>query len=190
MSAPLRVVLDTNVVLSALVFGGGRPGAVRAAWQSGALRPLASAATVQELVRVLAYTKFRLSSAEQEELLADYLPDVQTVRIPNPPPAVPACRDPLDEPFIQLALAGKARVLVSGDRDLLDMADAFARAGGCPILSLEAFCQRQQIVVSGVAIGEAKRQDPNPGSTHVALAERPRALPARGRGVVFGVGLM
>lgn len=147
MSAPLRVVLDTNVVLSALVFGGGLPGAVRLAWQNGALRPLASVVTVQELVRVLAYPKFRLSAAEQEELLADYLPYVQTVRIPNPPPSVPACRDPLDEPFMQLALAGKARVLVSGDGDLLAVADAFAREGGCPILSLEAFCRRQNIVL-------------------------------------------
>ncbi len=146
MSAPLRVVLDTNVVLSALVFGGGLPGAVRLAWQSGTLRPLASAATVQELVRVLAYPKFRLSAVEQEELLADYLPYVQTVRIPNPPPAVPACRDPLDEPFMQLALAGKARVLVSGDRDLLALADVFAKTGGCPILSLEAFCRNQGLV--------------------------------------------
>jgi len=145
MSTPLRVVLDTNVVLSALVFGGGLPGAVRAAWQSGALRPLASAAAVQELVRVLAYPKFRLSAAEQEELLADYLPYVQTVRIPNPPPVVPACRDPQDEPFMQLALAGKARVLVSGDRDLLAVADAFVKLGGCPILSLEVFCRQQQI---------------------------------------------
>lgn len=147
MSAPLRVVLDTNVVLSALVFGGGLPGAVRAAWQSGALRPLASAATVQELVRVLAYPKFRLSAAEQEELLADYLPYVQTVRIPNPAPPVPACRDPLDEPFMQLALAGRARVLVSGDCDLLAVADAFAQAGGCTILGLESFCRRQHIGV-------------------------------------------
>jgi putative PIN family toxin of toxin-antitoxin system len=147
MSAPLRVVLDTNVVLSALVFGGGLPGAVRVAWQRGALRPLASATTIQELVRVLAYPKFRLSAAEQEELLADYLPYVETVRIPNPPPVVPACRDPLDEPFMQLALAGKARVLVSGDRDLLDVAGAFARAGGCPIQNLEAFCRCQRLAV-------------------------------------------
>lgn len=145
MTTPLRVVLDTNVVLSALVFGGGLPGAVRTAWLSGALRPLASAVTVRELVRVLAYPKFRLSAAEQEELLADYLPYVQTVHMPPPPPAVPPCRDPLDEPFMQLALAGRARVLVSGDRDLLAVADAFSRVSGCPILSLEAFCRRQRI---------------------------------------------
>jgi predicted nucleic acid-binding protein len=73
MSAAVRVVLDTNVVLSALVFRGGAAGQVRQAWQRGLVLPLASTATVQELVRVLAYPKFGLSQAEQDELLADYL---------------------------------------------------------------------------------------------------------------------
>jgi putative PIN family toxin of toxin-antitoxin system len=141
MSAPVRVVLDTNVVLSALVFGGGAAGRVRRAWQQGALLPLASNATGQELVRVLAYPKFRLSQPEQDELLADYLPYTQTVRIPHPPPQVPDCRDALDEPFMHLALAGKAQVLVSGDRDLLAIAAEFEQASGCPILTLDAFCK-------------------------------------------------
>lgn len=141
MSAPLRVVLDTNVVLSALVFGGTAAGQVRRAWQCGALLPLASTATVQELVRVLAYTKFRLSSAEQKELLADYLPYTGTVRIPQPAPLVPECRDVLDAPFMHLAVAGKAKALVSGDQDLLAIAAVFEQASGCPILTLEAFCK-------------------------------------------------
>ena len=142
MSAPLRVVLDTNVVLSALVFGGGIPAQVRQAWQRGLIVPLACTVTVQELVRVLAYPKFRLSASEQEELLADYLPFVQTVRIPEPPPQVPDCRDAMDMPFLHLAVVGKARVLVSGDRDLLAMAGVFERASGCPIQNLEAFIKR------------------------------------------------
>ena len=141
MSAPVRVVLDTNVVLSALVFGGGAAGRVRRAWQQGAFLPLASTATVQELVRVLAYPKFRLPQAEQEELLADYLPYTKTVRIPQPPPQVPECRDTQDEPFMHLAAAGKAHVLVSGDRDLLAIAAEFEHASGCPILTLDAFCK-------------------------------------------------
>jgi putative PIN family toxin of toxin-antitoxin system len=141
MSAPLRVVLDTNVVLSALVFGGAAAGRVRQAWQHGVLLPLASTATVQELVRVLAYPKFRLSSDEQKELLADYLPYTETVRIPQPLPQVPECRDVLDEPFMHLAVAGKAQVLVSGDRDLLAIAAEFERASGCPILTLDVFCK-------------------------------------------------
>lgn len=141
MSAPVRVVLDTNVVLSALVFGGGAAGRVRRAWQQGSLLPLASTATVQELVRVLAYPKFRLSQADQDELLADYLPYTETVRIPQPPPQVPACRDALDAPFMHLAVAGKAHVLVSGDKDLLAIDAEFERASGCPILTLDAFSQ-------------------------------------------------
>ena len=142
MSAVTRVVLDTNVVLSALVFGGGFARRARLAWQSGAIQPLASTATVQELARVLAYPKFHLSGPEQQELLADYLPHVLTVRIPQPPPPVPECRDAMDLPFMHLAMAGKAEVLVSGDRDLLAIAAEFERASGCPILSLEAFARR------------------------------------------------
>lgn len=141
MSQAMRVVLDTNVVLPALVFAGGTAGLVRQGWQRGAFVPLVSTATAQELVHVLAYPKFRLSAAEQDELLADYLPYAQTVRIPNPPPVVPACRDVLDTPFMQLALTGKAKVLVSGDRDLLAIAADFEKVSACPIMSLDAFCQ-------------------------------------------------
>ena len=139
MSAPLRVVLDTNVVLSSLVFGGGVAGQLRLGWQRGLYVPLASTATAQELVRVLAYPKFRFSKLEQGELLADYLPYTQTVRIPQPPSKVPECRDPLDVPFMHLAVAGKAQVLVSGDRDLLALADEFEKTCGCQILSLDTF---------------------------------------------------
>ena len=141
MSAAVRVVLDTNVVLSALVFRGGAAGQVRQAWQRGLVLPLASTATVQELVRVLTYPKFGLSQAEQVELLADYLPYAETVRIPQPPPTVPDCRDALDLPFMHLAVTGKAQVLVSGDRDLLAIAAEFDRASPCPIMPLDVFCQ-------------------------------------------------
>jgi len=139
VSKPLRVVLDTNVVLSALVFGVGPAGRLRLAWQQQAFVPLASSATVKELVQVLAYPKFRLSLPEQEELLADYLPYAELVRIPSPVPWVPDCRDPLDLPFMQLAVAGKAQVLVSGDRDLLVLAVEFERLCDCRIVHLDTF---------------------------------------------------
>lgn len=141
MSAAVRVVLDTNVVLSALVFRSGTAGRVRQAWQRGQVLPLVSKATVQELVRVLAYPKFRLSPTEQDELLADYLPHAEIVRIAQPPPMVPDCRDPLDLPFMHLAVAGKAQVLVSGDLDLLAIAAKFERASSCPIMALDIFCK-------------------------------------------------
>lgn len=138
MKAPPRVVLDTNVVLSALLFSGGPPAQVREAWPAGRIVPLASAATAQELVRVLAYPKFKLTAAEQQDLLADYLPWVRVVRIPEPPPQAPPCRDPFDLPFLHLAIAGKAQALVSGDKDLLALAGA---RGLCPVLGVEAFCR-------------------------------------------------
>jgi uncharacterized protein len=138
MKAASRVVLDTNVVLSALLFAGGPASQVRAAWMAGRFVPLASTATVQELVRVLAYPKFKLTSGEQQDLLGDYLPSVQVVRIPDPPPEVPRCRDPFDLPFLHLAATGKANALVSGDKDLLALAGT---RGLCPVLTLDAFCR-------------------------------------------------
>ena len=141
MSAAVRVVLDTNVVLSALVFRGGAAAQVRQAWQRELVLPLASSATVQELIRVLAYPKFRLSQAEQHELLADYLPYAETVRITQPPPQVPECRDALDLPFMHLVVAGKAQALVSGDRDWLSIAAQFERVSACRIMSLDSFCK-------------------------------------------------
>jgi len=121
------------------VFGAGTAGRLRLGWQQGAFAPVVSTATVQELIRVLAYPKFRLSRLEQDELLADYLPHTQAVRIPVPPPTVPKCRDPLDIPFMHLAVAGKAKVLVSGDKELLVFSEEFEQASGCMILTLNTF---------------------------------------------------
>ena len=125
MSGAPRVVLDTNVVLSTLVFAQGRVAAVRSAWQRGLCSPLVSRATAAELVRALAYPKFRLGPEEQRELLADYLPYCITIPMPAKPPKTPECRDPADVPFLQLALTGRAEHLVTGDRDLLVLANRF-----------------------------------------------------------------
>ncbi len=129
------MVIDTNLVLSALVFAGGRLAPLRLAWQTQRVLPLVSRATAAELIRTLAYPKFKLAAHEQEELLADYLPYCKTVRIPAPPPATPPCRDAFDVPFLELALAGKAAALVTGDKDLLSLAGRLA----CPILSADQF---------------------------------------------------
>jgi len=124
----MRVLLDTNVVLSALVFAQGRLAPLRQAWQQGRCQPLVSTITTAELMRALRYPKFKLSAEEQEELLADYLPYCATVRMPAKLPKTPLCRDPFDLPFLQLAIVGKADHLVTGDKDLLSLADMFARS--------------------------------------------------------------
>lgn len=115
-------MLDTNIVLSALLFARGRLAPLREAWQQARYQPLISSATAAELIRALNYPKFRLSESEQHELLADYLPYCVTVRMPARPPKTPVCRDPADVPFLQLAIVGKADHLVTGDKDLLSLA--------------------------------------------------------------------
>lgn len=141
-----RAVLDTSVVLSALVFAGGPAARLRDAWQAGAVLPLASTATIHELIRVLAYPKFRLDARAQEELLADYLPWVEVVAVPQPLPEVPTCRNVHDLPFLHLAAAGRADVLVTGDADLLELPAANLYPAGktapewtCSVLTLHAF---------------------------------------------------
>lgn len=65
-------MFDTNVVISALVFGG-RLAWLRAAWADGALTPAVCRETVTELIRVLAYPKFRLQPDDREVLLGGLL---------------------------------------------------------------------------------------------------------------------
>src|SRR5208283_628729 len=93
--------------------------------------------TTEELIRVLGCAKFKLSSADREELLADYLPYCTTVTIPVKAPKVPSCRDPWDLAFLQLAAHTRADFLVTGDRDLLDIREKtrFAIVSAEPFMS-------------------------------------------------------
>lgn len=114
-----RFVLDTNVVVLALVFPRGAPASLRRAWQQGTVVPLASAPTVQELMRVLAYPKFRLAADERDELLADYLPYAELVDRVAAAPGSLRCRDPDDQKFLDLAVTAACDGLVTGDGALL-----------------------------------------------------------------------
>ncbi len=134
---PPRVVLDTNVLLSSLMFHAGTLSWLCTAWQARHVCPLVSRTTVEELIRALDYPKFDLTADEQGDLLADYLPWCETVNI-SKPPKLPKCRDPFDRPFLELALAGRADALVTGDKDLLAMAKTFP----IPILTPRAFRKR------------------------------------------------
>lgn len=122
---PLRVVLDNNVVVSALVFPSGRLSWLRQAWQSSDLAPIASWETIAELRRVLGYRKFDLSLSRQIGAMRQYQPWCEMVTIAEPPD-VPDCRDPKDRPFLELAAAADADALITGDGDLLALASVFA----------------------------------------------------------------
>lgn len=130
-----RFVFDTNVVVSTLVFAGGRTAWLRRTWAGGVLVPVVSRATTQELLRVLAHPKLRLTPEDRAELLGDYLPFAETWPT-EPPRAAWRATDPADQPFVDLWAASGAEALVSGDAHLT------ALAPSVPVLRLADLQER------------------------------------------------
>ena len=114
-----RVVIDTNVLISCLLFGG-RLSFLRDLWVEKKIIPLLSRETFDEFRRVLTYSKFSLSPQEihaviENEILQyfDVIDTVETI--------TGICRDPHDEKFLAVAERGKASYVVTGDQDLLEL---------------------------------------------------------------------
>ena len=128
------VVLDTNIIVSALLFGG-RASRVHQAWVEGTFDFLFSDSTIMECRRVLAYPKFGLTADDVTYLLdEELLPFARIVPFEGSPEKwIP--EDPEDDKFIALALVGEADFLVSGD------AHIFARRYSlpCHVFSLTEF---------------------------------------------------
>jgi len=116
----LRVVFDTNTVISALLFSRGSLSWLRQHWQNSKCVPLISREAAAELKRVLSYPKFRLTPEDQLELLSDYIPHCEIIPVLTPRPIL--CRDPKYQTFLDLAQSGKAHLLVTGDQDLTVLA--------------------------------------------------------------------
>ena len=145
MSEPVRIVLDTNVLISALLFRNGRLRKLRLAWQAGHVQPVVSAATSAELLRVLNYKKFKLDSSDVQEALALYIPYVSTHSIdpdPNAVGHVPFCSDPKDQMFLDLAQTANVKYLISGDDDLLSMDDPLRKHLAFRIISPRALLEK------------------------------------------------
>jgi putative PIN family toxin of toxin-antitoxin system len=111
-----RLVVDTNVVLSAILFPNSVPG--RALDRSQGSVVLASALTLQELKEVADRSRFDryVEPEKRRRLVAEYVRATVTVDIPFP---IRACRDPRDDKFLEVAVHGRADVIVTGDTDLL-----------------------------------------------------------------------
>lgn len=112
----MRVVLDTNVVVSALIFPGGPPEAVYRLAIEGRVALITSKPLLVELGRVLV-SKFGWGSEQAEETVAQMgrLGEVVT-----PSESVQeVADDPADDRVLEAAAAGAAGVIVSGDRHLL-----------------------------------------------------------------------
>jgi putative PIN family toxin of toxin-antitoxin system len=115
----IRVVLDTNVLISALLFKGGLSKIV-GLWQKGKIVPVISKETFSELKTVLEYPKFSLSRAEIESLIEDeILPFFEVVNVTKHVKG--ACRDPGDDKFISCALSANADAIITGDKDFSNL---------------------------------------------------------------------
>lgn len=133
-----RVVLDTNVIISGLLSSTSTPAqAVELAITHGQL--LASTATLQELATTLLSARFDryLPRARRDALFLRLAPLVEIVEVVQ---QVRACRDPDDDKFLEVAVNGRADVIVSGDADLL----ALHPFRQIRILAPTAYVQRSQ----------------------------------------------
>jgi uncharacterized protein len=133
-----RIVLDTNCIVSALIFSRHKMAWLRHNWQSGIIIPLVNKETASELIKVLTYPKFKLTKTDRSLLLADFLPYAETVTSLEVPTDVPLIRDKSDQIFITLAVAGKADALVTGDHDLFVIKESYKTI---PIMSPGEFEQ-------------------------------------------------
>jgi len=112
-----KIVIDTNVFISAILFRGPTSRLV-SLWQKNAVSVLISSAVLKEYARALAYPKFKLTKTEirgilEQELLAYVYP----VKVKRSLHII--TEDPSDNKFLELAVTGKADYILSGDKHLL-----------------------------------------------------------------------
>jgi putative PIN family toxin of toxin-antitoxin system len=140
MGHTLRLVLDTNVLLSGIAFPGSVPGKILSAWRLGSLEVVLSDFIIEELRRVLPRLEHRhgLTAAEIDDLL-DIL-SIQAEILEPQTPQQALLRDAADLPILGTLLAaaqsGYVDYLVTGDKDLLVLGDHY------PILSPADFWTR------------------------------------------------
>lgn len=133
--ALLRVVLDTNVLMSGLAYPQSIPGRIVSAWQQGALGVVLSRYIVDELARVLPrLSRIALNEEEIRDLTDSFLFLSEIVE-----PAKPKerrLRDKSDAPVLGTLLASGADYLITGDKDLLALGEKY------PIVTPAQFWER------------------------------------------------
>lgn len=130
------MVLDTNVVVSALLFRG-ELSRLHALWKKKTFTIAASLEIIDEYIRVLAYPKFKLTEREIEALIhEELLPYIEPVTDCEEVKGV--SQDPDDDKFLACAIAGEADFIVSGDTHLLSL----KKYEGCSIITAEKFLKK------------------------------------------------
>lgn len=111
----MRVVLDTNAVMSGILFGGP-PARILAAWRSGAIGLSISPEIIEEYVATADVLAVRYPSVELEPLVSLIVSNAEIRQCPPLPEQV--CTDPDDDKFLACALAANVECVISGDKAL------------------------------------------------------------------------
>ncbi|MBC6960637.1 MAG: putative toxin-antitoxin system toxin component, PIN family [Lautropia sp.] len=120
----LRVVLDTNVLVSGLAYPGSVPGCIVTAWRQGSLDVVLSRYILDEMIRVLPrLPRIRMTPAEIRDLADSFMFLADVVEPEGEHDA--NLRNPADQPVLLTLLAAKADYLITGDRDLLALAKQY-----------------------------------------------------------------
>lgn len=114
-----RLILDTNVLISAIFFETGNEARILDEVLKGKITLVSSLDTLQELRETLAASKFKLTPLEVLNVFQLMVSISEIVLAP--PSAEVKCRDPDDQKFLDCAVEGDADFLVTGDRDLLEI---------------------------------------------------------------------
>lgn len=140
MSPPLRLVIDTNVVMEMLHYADPRSRPLLAAIEDGRASGFTTGECLEELRRVLGYPAFALDAVGAARLMERYrkMVTVWPEEI-GPPPRLPLCRDRDDQKFLVLAARAKADLLLTRDKELLRFARRRYQALGFGIVTPEGF---------------------------------------------------
>ncbi|MBI3571623.1 MAG: putative toxin-antitoxin system toxin component, PIN family [Gammaproteobacteria bacterium] len=134
----MRVVLDTNVLLSGLMLPESVPGRIVQAWREARYELVLSEPLLEEIARALAYPKISARLKWDEATIARFIlllkfksviADIHDVKVETP-------RDKDDEHVLSTLIAGKAECLVTGDADLLSLNAKY------PIITPAEFARR------------------------------------------------
>lgn len=132
----LKAVVDTNIIISGTIKPQGTIGAVLQRLRRRTYMLLLSRATLDEVVAVLHRPHLRRKYQLSERTVrATLRMIVLRSELVTPDVKIAVCRDPHDDKFLEVAVTGKADVIVSGDNDLLTM----ATYAGIPIVSASHF---------------------------------------------------
>ncbi len=137
---PLRLVLDTNIVIDAFMFRSALSQPINDALESGRALCFANADTLAELERVLSYPALKLDEDRRQQVYASYRATVQLVA-PAVAPPLPKCQDKDDQKFLELAAIAGADWLISRDKLVLKLGRKRRDPAPFRIGDSEAFAQ-------------------------------------------------